>query len=475
MARNDSAPNDSADGSTASLDRLVAAQQVLARVLAYERATLGDPLSSADVRRLLRGDGAESGLEAGLDAEAATRLVYELSLSGGRSWTRLQGLEAESDLLPEDSAPDNPVVAALHVLVARSFDARLGYSVRHAVDKARTRPLGFCRLVLEMADASGASRSRFAAPDPSQLAQASLLLDDPFLCRESRSAWFDLRARAAIYLVDRARREGRFDSCTAQLSSLPELLAAGTGDADLQARAEEVHAGLDLASGDRESAFRRLRRAVEMLDGARTEADAEAADHMVDLRLKQAAILAADPATRSQAAEALRDLAASFDRRPQVVDAGLRLRTFHAVARVALDIVRQKVAELQPLGADDGPRPEVGLAAYAEAWSAQSKRLERVGLWLRSAEPLLESCGGPRQHAEHRWYRGQSRLLEDRTSAARDLRLALVDFRKLGDEATVHRVSIDLIVCGVLAGALGDEVDDWSEPLRLFQQLAART
>ncbi|MDA8017934.1 MAG: hypothetical protein MPN21_10845 [Thermoanaerobaculia bacterium] len=448
-----------------SLDVMVHAQRVLVRVLSYERATLGEPLCAADIEAFLH--------QERLSAEDATRLLYELSLSNGRSWPAVNAVACRrAELDPHmGGGPSDPVLKALRLAASSSIDLRLvSFDLRHAAVTAPRKRLGFLRLVLDVADAAGELDGETLGPT-----ETPGFLEDPFLRRESYRYWVDLLARSSIYQADRARRFGRLDLCDDLIASLPDLLSAGTGDADLLARVAEVKAGRDWETGDHPSALAGLRNAEDVLIAAeipRSDPDERSfREHrLVELRLKQAVLLSADPMRRKQARDLLASLVESTSAE---LDPLLRLRTFLAAARIELDLARQAVAERSPLGQAPEPPSHRALSSYAEAWLTQSQPLDQAASWLVAAEPLLEGQAAER-HAEHLWLRGQARLLSDRQRAADDLRKAIAAFRRLGDTAMVDRVSVDLIVCGVLGGALGDELDNRSEPLRLFQLLATR-
>ena len=459
------------------MERLLAAQRVLARVLAYERATLGPALSVAEVKEWIR--------QRSLDVEDAMRLLYELSLGGGRSWPAV--LLAKADLAeaqrdersPEDDARvegvTDPWLRALQLLVSPEGATSATRKVRHAVATGRSVPLGYAGLVLELADEAPVSETDGASP----LVQVAERLDDALLRREAPERSFDLRARCATYLADVARRQGQIEDGQRQLGTAVQLLERGTGDPVVASLIDEAWAGLALARGDRDEALHRFSAAAARFDDAPNAPNAqndEVRHRRVEIELKRALVLAGDASSRLDASAALADLAESLVSEPERegdIDAELGLRVVLARARVELDLARQAVAETAPL---EDVAPEDALASYAEAWSDQSVRLERAAKWLHDAEFWLD-VASERARAEHQWLGGLALLLTDRRRAAEALRSSVARFQRLGEETTVRQISIDLIVCGVLAGALGDtEFGDGSEPLELFRQLtAART
>ena len=459
-----------ADAAAADLDdpmeRLLAAQHVLARVLAYERATLGPPLTIDEVEDWLR--------RPGLEVEDAVRLLYELSLDGGRSWPAVQ-FAGEAAMVPVD-----PWLRALWLLLQPEAGAAEGRAVRTALARSRSRPLGFAGLVLELADAAPPTGAAGVASPLERV--AAVLDDDAFLRREGPDVSVDLRARCTVYRADAARRRGQLDVGAAHLASAEALLDTGAGHPVLRSLVEEAGAGLDLARGDREGALRRFSAAVERLGGFESK---EARHRLVEIGLKRALMLAGDASSRHEAAEALAALAGSVADASETqgdIDPALRLRVVLACARVELDLARQSVAERDPLGSGgtdpvkSSPGetlPEDALESYAQSWSDQSSRLVRASEWLRKGEFWL-AADDERSRAEHLWLSGLSSLLTDRGASAKALRRSLSRFQALGDEVSVEQISIDLIVCGVLAGALGDDaVDHGSEPLELFRKLAA--
>lgn len=454
------------------LARLETAQRALARVLAHDRFACGDGLRGSDLRALLdRG---------GLDLEDELRLVYEFTLSGGRSWPALAEASQEA---ASAEAGRSALLCALDRLTSpgrRPSDVSNGpgdsFVVSRATTAARTSPLGVCRLALELADASPG-----ASGDASELEHWVILLDDPFLRREFGPRLADLRARAVVYLADRARRSGRLEACDDWISSLPDLVSAGTGEAELRARVEELHAGRALAANERGEALARLGRAEAIL--RQLPGSPDAWHHRLELRLKRAHVLSGDPSTRTEALGVLEGELQETGR-TGALDPSLHRRLVLAAARVELDLARQSVAEAaadsvgDPADRDEldsGPgRPGTDLlVGYAAAWGDQAERLRRVHRRLQEAEDLFRHAD-EEERAVRAWCLGQSLLLDDRVAAAEMLREAIARFRDLGDPARADRVSLDLMVCGVLAGVLGDDADEEfrSEPLRLLRDLA---
>lgn len=465
------------------LDRLLRAQQVLARVMAFERVALGGHrLSAGDVEALQA--------EAKLDLETQVRLLYELSL-GDRTWQAVD----EASPAPDDGLRRrDPVLLALRTQTAgtageeESAERSAAWhlrrpSLRRAAERARTTPLGFCRLVVEEADALGEAEAEIEGRR-SALAYVSVLLDDPFLRRESPRHWFDLRALCGVYLADRHRRTGRREEFQAQLESLPALLDAGTGDAELQASLLELQAAQQLNrekaaenGPDHGAAVRLLLRAEELLADA---SEGIPADRRIEVQLKRAHVLGSDAETRDQAAAVLEDALARLESLDPQVHPKLHRRARRALARVELDRARQTVADRDPFrhagdesGAVSDLDARASLAAYAAAWQDQAPRLDRARQLLDVAEPLeMEPSSG--EEAERDWLLGRALLLADPDAAADHLRSARSAFRELGEENASTRVALDLIACRVVAATAGEEIEDWSEPLRLFDELRQR-